>query len=99
MVNKEEIEKELKKNLNELAGIENTPETLKKIRETIQNVLDNFIFKEELYYKQFPIELQNDIFSLKIEANGNAYIIPKKATEFIDLNFSISKTPPTNHSS
>jgi hypothetical protein len=77
-------------------GLDNTQEVLRKIRSELNDVLNNYIFENEVYQKDFPLEFENEMGKWKIKSDGETHFTPLLAPKWIEVNITVKSTNETN---
>jgi len=95
-MNKEGFIVEAKKTIDKYVGMDNTQEVLKKIRSDLNDVLNNYIFENEVYQKDFPVEFENEMGKWKIKSDGETYFTPFFTPKWIEVNITVKSTNETN---
>jgi len=92
-MNNEKIKQDLVSRLEKYQSETLTESTLRKLREDLQNLLDNHVSSDEgLRGKQFPIEIENELGKWRIEESGETFFWPKNSTKYIEVNMTIESS-------
>ena len=89
--NKENLTKIVSDTVNKYESLQ-VGEVLSKLRSELNDVLNQYITDNYVTKEDFPITFENENGKWEIHSNGNAYVQPKKATQYIECNITIKKT-------
>jgi hypothetical protein len=95
-MNKEGFIVEAKKTIDKYVGMDNTQEVLKKIRSDLNDVLNNYIFENEVYQKDFPVEFENEMGKWKIKSDGETQFMSFFAPKWVEVNVTVKPTNEIN---
>jgi uncharacterized protein Usg len=91
-MSKERIKILAKKTLEKYEGKKNVSDVINKIKEDLNDVLNTYLTQNYVIEEDFPIEFENELGKWKINADGNAYVQPKKGPQYIECNITIKQT-------
>lgn len=83
---------ESNKVLQKYVGQENSEIILSEIEKDLQNIINKYLEKNEVFNKNFPIEFENDFGRWKFYKDGKCDFSPKSSIKFVNLNFTVLPT-------
>ena len=91
-MNKENIKILATKTLEKYEGQSNISDIINDIRNDLNGVINTYLSEHAVYKEDFPIVFENELGKWQINADGTTYVQPKKATQYIECNFTIKRT-------